>query len=96
MDHINRLHRRIPEIVIMVMLRAMLLRRWLSEAAIVLSMLVLLLAELSLHWWPGAHTVAHVLIRASLFGLVALWVYVNRAAFAAWEKQDTQERDRPC
>ncbi len=96
MHHVNRLGQRLPEIGIVLVLRVMLFRRWMPEVAIVLTILVLLLVELSLRLMPGSHTVAYVVVWGFLFYLIALWVYVNRAAFAAWEQQDTEERNRVC
>ena len=96
MHHVNRLRRRPPEIVIVLVLRVMLFRRWMPEVAIVLTILVLLLVELSLRLMPGSRTVAHVVVWGFLFDLIGLWVYVNRAAFATWEQQDTEERNRVC
>lgn len=95
MSRVNRFHRRIPEIVTVVVLRVVLFRRWIPEAVIVLTMLALLLAELSLRLMPGRHTVAHVVVWALLFGLIALWVYINRTALAAWEQDDTEQRGPP-
>ena len=74
----------------------LLCRRWIPEVVIVVTMLVLLLVALGLHVTPGRHTVAHLGVWGLCFGLIALWVYVNRAALAAWEQDDTEERGPPC
>lgn len=95
MQRDKRLHWRIPEIVTVVVLRVMLFRRWIPEVVIVTTMLVLLLADIGLRLAPGQHTVAHLVVWGLLFGLIALWVYVNRAALAAWEQDDTEQRGPP-
>ena len=91
----RRRHQRIPEIVTVVLLHVVLWRRWISEVVIVALMLVVLLVELALGGWLGAHPGANVVVGALLFGLFATWVYVNRVALAAWAQQNTQERDHP-
>ena len=96
MHRVHRLHRRIPEIVIVVVLHVVLARRWIPEVVIVALMLVLLLVELGLRLSAGAYTMAHVVVWGLLFGLIAVWGYANRAALAAWEQQGTEERDRQC
>jgi hypothetical protein len=95
MHRVNTHRRWIPEFMILVVLQV-LARRWIREAAIVALMLGLLLVELGLRLRPGSHTVAHVVVWGLLFGLIAMWVCVNRTALAAWEQQDTEERDRQC
>ncbi len=92
MYHANRLRRRAQEIVTVVVLHIVLSRRWIPEVVIVVTMLVLLLVELGLRFTPGRHTAAHVVVWGLVFGLIALWVYVNRAALAAWEQDDMEER----
>jgi hypothetical protein len=94
MDRAHRLRRRTQDIVTVVVLYIVLARRWIPEVVIVALILVLLLVELGLRLSAGAHTLAHLVVWGLLFGLIALWVYVNRAALAAWEQQDTEERDR--
>ncbi len=95
MHRVNRLHRRIAESVTVAVLHIVLARRWIPEIVIVLTILVLLLVELGLHLTGGRHAVTHVVVWGLLFGLIALWVYVNHAALAAWERDDTEQRGPP-
>jgi hypothetical protein len=94
-----REHRSRPGIVEAItvgLLHVVLARRWITEAAIVALLLIMLLVELGLRLWPGSHPVAHIVTWGLLFGLIASWTYVNRAALAAWEQQDREEREPPC
>ncbi len=95
MQRVKKLRRRIPELITVGLLLIMLFRRWIPEVAIVVTMLVVLLVELGLRLTPGRHTLAHVVAWGLLFGLIALWVYINRAAFVAWEQDDTQRPAPP-
>ena len=92
MHRVKKLRRRITEIVTVGVMRVLLFRRLIPEVVIVATMLVLLLVDLGLRFTPGRHIMAHVVVWGLVFGLIALWVYVNRAALAAWEQDDMEER----
>ncbi|HEY0607578.1 MAG TPA: hypothetical protein VGD58_31965 [Herpetosiphonaceae bacterium] len=62
-------------------------RWWLLEILMVL-MIGLLLIEPSAPLTPGWHKAASLIMVFIVFGLVALWVHVNRAALALWEQPD--------
>ena len=62
-------------------------RWWILEIIMVL-MMVLLLVEGRAPLTPGWHKAVSLIIAIIVFGLTALWVYVNRAALALWEQDD--------
>ena|ERR1044071_2432901 len=62
-------------------------RWWILELLMAL-MMGLLLVEPSVPLTPGWHKVVSFIIVIIVFGLTALWVYINRGALALWEQDD--------
>lgn len=90
MHRVNR-YRRTHDTISRAVIVAFRFRRWIPEVVIVVMMLSLLLVELSLQFTSRPQTLIHVVIWSLLFGLITLWVYINRAALAAWEQDGAEE-----
>ncbi len=60
------------------------LRPWMRESIIVALMVVLLATAFGVDFSPDRNMVAENIALALLFGLMGVWTYLHRAAFATW------------